>query len=135
MTTITIDTNILFRILLKDGSDQWQLAAQLLQSHRVVIIPTVLLETEWVLRSVAKYSRSRVSQLFQTIMASHDFVIVDRDDIERAIAAFEAGMDFADAMHLCLSDEATTFVTFDRDLVRRARRSLPSASVELADIL
>ncbi|TCP90515.1 putative nucleic-acid-binding protein [Rhizobium sp. PP-CC-2G-626] len=135
MTTITIDTNILFRILLKDGSDQWQLAAQLLQSHRVVIIPTVLLETEWVLRSVAKYSRSRVLQLFQTIMASHDFVIVDRDDIERALAAFEAGMDFADAMHLCLSDEATTFVTFDRDLVRRARRYLPRASVELADIL
>ncbi|TCM58670.1 putative nucleic-acid-binding protein [Rhizobium sp. PP-F2F-G48] len=135
MTTITIDTNILFRILLKDGSDQWQRAARLLQSHRVVIIPTVLLETEWVLRSVAKYSRSRVMHLFQAIMASHDFVIAERNGIEKALAAFEAGMDLADALHLCLSDEATMFVTFDRDLVRRARRHSPNASVELADLL
>lgn len=44
-------------------------------------------------------------------------------------------MDLADALHLCLSDEATMFVTFDRDLVRRARRHSPNASVELADLL
>lgn len=135
MTTITIDTNILFRIFLKDGSKQWQVAAQLLQSNRVVVIPTVLLETEWVLRSIAKYSRIRVLELFRSMMASHDFMIIDREDIERALACFEAGMDFADAMHLCLSDEATTFVTFDRDLVRRAKKLRSDARVELADTL
>lgn len=135
MKTITVDTNVLFRVFFKDGSPQWKSVAELFEANRVVIIPTVLLETEWVMRSIARFPRARISELFHSMLTSSDFIVTDRERIENALRAFDAGMDFADALHLCLSDEATTFVTFDRDLKRRARRLMPNASVELADTL
>jgi predicted nucleic acid-binding protein len=33
-----------------------------------------------------------------------------------------SGMDFADALHLAASTRATRFVTFDRDMIKVAKR-------------
>jgi len=41
-------------------------------------------------------------------------------------------LDFADAMHVCLKAEDSVFITFDRDLVKLAKKHLPEANVELA---
>jgi predicted nucleic acid-binding protein len=49
--------------------------------------------------------------------------------VARALDACEKGMDFADALHVCLSDEATAFCTFDADLRRRAARLLAAPPV------
>ena len=40
--------------------------------------------------------------------------------VARALDDHEAGLDFADALHLAASHAATEFVTFDRGLAHRA---------------
>ena len=52
---IAVDTNILVRYLTNDDAEQAQLAIDLLNGSEHIWLPkTVLLETEWVLRSVNK---------------------------------------------------------------------------------
>jgi predicted nucleic acid-binding protein len=40
----------------------------------------------------------------------------------RALNGFEGGADFADALHVALSAQAESFVTFDQSLIKRAKR-------------
>ena len=54
---IAFDTNLLVRIAVNDDEKQAEIAEQLLETHQVFIPRTVLLETEWVLRSIYKKSR------------------------------------------------------------------------------
>lgn len=54
------------------------------------------------------------------------FVVADdvdqADRVARALDWLEAGLDFADALHLAASAEGDTFVTFDQGLLRRTAR-------------
>jgi predicted nucleic acid-binding protein len=43
--------------------------------------------------------------------------------------AYEAGLDFADAMHLASCDVAEAFATFDRPLKMGAAKSFPERTV------
>lgn len=132
MTTRTVDTNILVRLLVRDDSAQWATAARLAAKHRIVVVPTVLLETAWVLRSRFQFSREQMVMLFRQLATTQDVVLVERENVLKAIDAFSKGMDFADAMRLYLMNAGGTFITFDRDLVRFANTYLNSVSVELA---
>lgn len=40
-----------------------------------------------------------------------------------ALKWFEAGMDFADALHLAVSDQDETLSTFDQDFAKAAKRA------------
>ena len=42
--------------------------------------------------------------------------------VAREFAWFEAGLDFADALHLSLAEDADEFVTLDARFAERARR-------------
>ena len=57
--------------------------------------------------------------------------IEDRDAVLAALDAFDAGLDFADALHVARSTRATTFATFDRQLARRAKGLALSPAIEL----
>lgn len=46
-----IDTNILVRLVARDEPEQLRIAAEIVEAGGVLVLPTVLLETEWVLRS------------------------------------------------------------------------------------
>ena len=128
----TIDTNVLVRVFAKDDSDQWLIAARILSRPDVVILSTVLLEAEWVLRKTIGLDRSIVAGLFRDMLASRTIFFDERERVEQALAAFEAGMDFADAFHVCGTGKDSTFVSFDRDLVKLATRHIKHVSVELA---
>ena len=132
MTTRTIDTNVLVRLLARDDSEQWKRAADLAMRFQLVVLPTVMLETEWVLRSQFRFDRQRIAELFRMLASSEAFVLIERERVTRALDGFEKGMDFADALHVFGMSEGETFVTFDRDLVRLAKRHIDTASVELA---
>lgn len=132
MTTRTVDTNILVRLLVRDDSEQWVTAARLVADYRIVVVPTVLLETAWVLRSRFQLAREQMVVLFRHLASTQDVILVERENVLKAIDAFSKGMDFADAMHLYLMNTGDTFITFDRDLVRFANTHLNSVSVELA---
>ncbi|MCD7110813.1 type II toxin-antitoxin system VapC family toxin [Rhizobium sp. DKSPLA3] len=132
---LTIDTNVLVRMLVQIDPGQGAIVRRLAAANTLMILCSVLLETEWILRSIVKADAQSINAMFRVLLKTQGVIVDNSDNVRRVLDLHQAGMDFADAMHLCLSDEATTFVTFDRDLVRRARRSLPSASVELADTL
>ncbi len=47
---ISVDTNIIVRLLTKDDVEQFQQSLKLFQEEDIFICDTVILETEWVLR-------------------------------------------------------------------------------------
>jgi predicted nucleic-acid-binding protein len=128
----TIDTNVLVRVFAKDDSDQWLTAASIVSRPDVVILSTVLLETEWVLRKTIGFDRSIIAGMFRNLLVSETIAFEERERVEQTLAAFEAGMDFADAFHVCGAGKGSTFVSFDRDLVKLATRHIKHVSVELA---
>lgn len=59
----------------------------------------------------------------ETLAGLEKVELEDRSAVEQAIALFMQGLeDFADALHLCSSAGAATFVTFDRRLINKARK-------------
>lgn len=132
MATRTIDTNVLIRLLVDDHSEQAALAGELASRFELIVLPTVLLETAWVLRSRYRVDRLRIVKLLRGVIDFERFIVIDKHRIAKALTAFAAGMDFADALHVCLAGDDEIFVTFDRDLVRHAQKHIHHASVELA---
>jgi predicted nucleic acid-binding protein len=82
---------------------------------------TVLLETEWVLRSVHGFTAAQIA----TPLAI--FAGLPRVTLEEAALAAKAldwtlkEMDFADALHLAKAQECDGVVSFDRRLVKAAK--------------
>ena len=54
------------------------------------------------------------------------------DELHDEIASLEAGLDFADAMHLAATPADGDFITFDRALARRAARLADAPAARLA---
>jgi predicted nucleic-acid-binding protein len=114
---VGIDTNVLVRVLVDDHPEQCAAARRLWLTNQIWIAKTVLLETEWVLRSAVGASREEILRAFQLLLADPRVVIEDRATVERAVDGFKAGMDLADALHLASRGTSERFVTFDRRLV------------------
>lgn len=132
MATRTIDKNVLIRLLVDDHSEQVTIASRLAAQFRLVVLPTVLPETEWVLRSRFGLPRQSIVELFERIIDFDGFIVVEKERVGRAVHGFAGGMDFADGLHHSLMAEGDIFVTFDRQLVALAKRHIGFASVELA---
>ncbi|OQP87870.1 hypothetical protein BTR14_04820 [Rhizobium rhizosphaerae] len=131
MKTYAIDTNILVRLLVLVDEEQTRIVEDLLMQSRLVILWSVLLETEWVLRSIVKADRASITEKFRSLLFMPSLQVERAEEMAKVLDLHEAGMDFADAMHLVLAG-GRTFITFDRALVRRAKRKWPEARVELA---
>ena len=91
-------------------------------SERAFVGVTVLLEFEWVLRGFYRAPRSEIVSVLRALSGFQNILIEDRAACLDAIDAFEAGMDFADALHLSRSSRAATFRTFDQNLAKAAKR-------------
>lgn len=120
---IAIDSNILVRIITQDDPSQTRRAAALLRGKEPVFVPkTVLLEIEWVLRKTYKTPRGEVLRAFRQLLETSNLEVEDEPAISKAIEWYEAGMDFADALHVASSGPHPTFATFDKDLRRKLTR-------------
>ena len=132
MRRIAVDTNLFVRALVREPSDQGRIAEHLLSTSRFVVLSSVLLKSEWVMRGIMKIPRQTINDLFVAALEMDAFEFVDALPVSVAVKAHAAGMDFADALHVALSEEADVFTTFDRDLVRLAKTHIETVSVELA---
>ena len=121
-----IDTNVLVRLLARDDSDHFNRAAALLNKHLIFIGNTVLLETEWVLRSSFKYDAKLIGRLFEGLLKIPTVEFEDLVVSNRAVSGFIGGMDFADALHLFSAKDCDQLYSFDKDFARRAQ-SYPQA--------
>lgn len=120
---IAVDTNILVRFLVRDDGKQAARAASLIRGDEIWISKTVLLETEWVLRSLYGFSRGALAGALTALAGLTTVFLEDELAIGKALDWFSQGLDFADALHLASAGDAKQFATFDQDLARRAKHT------------
>lgn len=118
-----VDTNVLVRYYLRDDPAQARLAEKVLSAGDVFVPKTVVLELEWVLRSVAGQSAGKVLDCLAHLIALPGITIEDSERVETALRHCRGGADFADALHHAASHACREVLTFDdRRYVRRAAR-------------
>lgn len=119
---IALDTNVVVRLLVDDEPEQTRRARKLLEKGPTLVVPTVLLETEWVLRGAYNLGQESVARALRNLLGLPQLSVGSADAVAQALEWFERGLNFADALHLALAGDAEEFATFDARLARRARR-------------
>lgn len=115
-----VDTNVLVRLIVDDDAVQSAAAEKALSSDAVFIPKTVVVELEWVLRSVYRLSSSTIASVVESLIATRDISIEEAPAVEQAVQWFRQGLDLADALHLASGAHADGFLSFDTTLRRRA---------------
>jgi predicted nucleic-acid-binding protein len=119
---IAVDTNLVIRFLVADDPGQADRAEAVLRGGSVLLPKTVLLECEWVLRSGYRIASAAIAEGLRRLLGLPGVTAEDAPAVARALDWYEGGLDFADALHLAAAAGAGRFATFDRALIRRARR-------------
>jgi predicted nucleic acid-binding protein len=121
MRPVPVDTNVLVRLATGDSPAEHAAAEALLAAGPILILPTVLLEAEWVLRSIYAYSPTQYLAFAEWLSESQNVQLEQPDTIREALRLHGLGFDFADALHLAAAD-GQPLATFDKALIRRAKR-------------
>ena len=119
---LAIDTNVIVRYLVNDDPKQAAIARKLIDGRAVWVSRTVLLESEWVLRSGYDLEATKVTAALRDFLALPTVTVETPSIVRQALDAAALGMDFADALHLAACQDGMVFASFDRRLVARARK-------------
>jgi predicted nucleic-acid-binding protein len=119
---ISVDTNIIVRLLTKDDQPQFKKAVSLFKKENIYILTTVILETEWVLRYAYDFSSNDIISAFRALFGLPNVELEDPIEMAAALEMNEQGMDFADAIHLAKSKGTDKFITFDKKLISKAKK-------------
>jgi predicted nucleic-acid-binding protein len=126
---IAFDTSIVIRIATGDNPKQKTAALALLDNYEVLIPKSVILETEWVLRSRYKLTPKEIAEFLFFLVGSEGVVIEDAEAIHRTLTYYQAGSDFADALHLASVGDIPLY-TLDKAFCRRAIKKGIAPNVE-----
>jgi predicted nucleic-acid-binding protein len=128
-----VDTNVLVRYYLRNDAAQARIATSILSTGDIFVPKTVILELEWVLRSVAEQPAAKVMDCLEHLIALPGITVEDHDEVEAALRHCRQGIDFADALHLAASHACSELLTFDdRGYARRAAKLGVKPPVKLA---
>jgi predicted nucleic-acid-binding protein len=123
---IGIDTNVLVRYFVQDDIEQTRRAVRFLERDCTAESPgliseVVLTELVWVLESVYRYPRQKISVLIGGILSSDQLTVENSNDARSALPEYQAGADFTDALIAAIYRrlDCKHTVTFDRRAVRR----------------
>ena len=116
-----IDTNVIVRFLTNDDPRQARAARTAIEAGDVFIPTTVLLETEWVLRSGYGFEPRLIVEAMRGLAGLPGVTVENPSQLAQALDAMADGMDFADALHLSASNGCDAFLTFDRKLADAAK--------------
>lgn len=117
-----LDTNVLVRWITNDDAAQCAVIQQLLLAptateQRLALPITVLLETEWVLRTRYGFDRAALLLALDALLSAPELELMDEIAVERALRLFrqEGAPDFADCLHISLADvsDQGPLLTFD----------------------
>jgi predicted nucleic acid-binding protein len=117
---LAIDTNLIVRYLTGDHPRQSATARALIDGNDVFVCTTVLLESEWVLRSVYGYAPARLATALAAFAGLARDKLEDAALIAKALDWMEKGVDFADALHLIKAEGCEAFVSFDHSFAKTA---------------
>jgi predicted nucleic-acid-binding protein len=114
-----VDTNIVVRLAARDDPAQLAIAQEIVASE-FLLIPSVMLEAVWTLKSSYGFSRDRIAEELGKIAALETAQVVSGQSIQWALERYVDGADFADMLHAVLawSHGATRFATFDQDVAK-----------------
>jgi predicted nucleic-acid-binding protein len=118
-----VDTNVVVRLLTEDDPTQTAAARSLFAAGPIWIAKTVLLETDWELRTKYGFDKSAIREAFTKLLGLENVHTEDKPSMVAALALTIHGVELADAMHLSSRPPGAVFVSFDQSLVRRAKRA------------
>jgi predicted nucleic-acid-binding protein len=122
---IAADTNIVLRLITADDPVQEEIARDVLRKQGIFVSLTVLLESEWVLRSYYRWPRDQIADAFEAFSLL-DAVVIERLKLARwAVDRMRRGADFADMIHLLVVADVTAFATFDTGIATVAGDDAP----------
>ena len=119
---LAVDTNVLVRFLTRDDPQQSDRAFELITTSEIWIGKTVLIETAWVLRRYFDAPADNVAEILANLLSAPNIFVEDRITVFEALDKARDGLDLADALHVYSASKADEFVTFDRQLAKRAQR-------------
>ena len=114
-----------------DDAKQAARAAALIRANEIWVSKTVLLETEWVLRSLYGFSPESLAGSLRALAGLRTVFLEDELAAAKALDWFKEGLDFADAPHMARVVNARQVATFGRRLVRQARRTTTLETISL----
>lgn len=117
-----IDTNVVVRFLTADDPGQARAARRVIEAGDVFIGTTVLLESEWVLRSGYGFGATEIADGLAGLAGLAGITVEEPAELAQALDWMREGADFADALHLARAAHCDAFVTFDRKLAKRAKQ-------------
>ena len=117
-----VDTTVIVRYLTGDDPQQADKARTVIGQKPVFVSRTVLLAVEWVLRGVYDLPSERIIPALRALAGLPGVSVEDAGLVAKALDWAEAGMDFADALHLAAAAECESFLTFDKRFVRSGKR-------------
>ena len=123
-----IDTNVVVRYLTGDDPEQAAKARKAIDSGNVFVSTTVLLECEWVLRSVYGLAARDAATALRAFSGLPGVTVESPNLLVGALDRAENGMDFADALHLGAAAHCAAMLTFDRSFVHTARGESPKVA-------
>jgi len=118
---LAIDTNVVVRYLTGDHARQSARARALINGGAVFASVTVMLEADWVLRSVYGYPPAQVARAMRAFAGLPTVTVEDGAMLAAALDLAERGIDFADALHLRRSAHCEGFASFDKKFVKAAK--------------
>ena len=123
-----VDTNVVVRFLTRDDPAQASRAKAVIDAGDVFIGTTVLLETEWVLRSVYGFAREDVARALGALAGLPGVSVESPVLLGEALQRTVSGMDFADALHLGAAERCEAMLTFDSRFIEAARDAAVSVT-------
>lgn len=117
---MALDTNVVVRFLTRDEPEEAARGKALIERGPVFVAKTVMLETEWVLRSAYDFGSPAIAASFMAFLGLPGVEVEDAPTVVRALAWYAQGFDFADALHIASCERADAFATFDRKLRRKS---------------
>ena len=115
-----VDTNVVVRYLTGDQPEQAARARDVFRAGQVFVSTTVLLESDWVLRSVYGFTAPEVAAALRALAGLRGVAVENPVLLGQALARTGRGMDFADALYLGAAARCESMLTFDQRFIRAA---------------
>jgi len=121
---IALDTSVVVRLIAVDDEAQFKRASKFLATNDCLLLLTVVLEVEWVLRSLYAMTPERIAASVEKFAAVPKVTVEGVEILQRALSALRNGFDFGDAVHFYRAEAegADGLATFDKKFTNRAVR-------------
>jgi predicted nucleic-acid-binding protein len=121
---ITVDTNVLVRILIDDpdAPDQMRAARELARNSGTLFVPQIVqVETVWVLQTAYELDKPTILTILKKLLENPKVQLEKEERYISALQYFQAGnADFSDYLILAASRETgATVHTFDRRFAKQ----------------